>query len=226
MKGSIIGLIVFVATAASFSLGWYLNDSSNYSRAKDLYSSRIRALEAQKFEEIKKKQELLGQLEQKSHEILELKSQVSQNSISNKSDVLKLPERNKPLTVRTYFEGKLIGDSELIFAGARRVRNDDGTYKIVKEPVVRLPVKYKSLFTQTLTNIVEKPVVKRETTYNSNYYSDNRGVFPNRWGYGQPVIVNSATPVARPNQGQGNAGAYFNGNPHIRNDEVSKPRVR
>ena len=221
MKGAIYGFIVIVLSGASFSLGWYLNNSSHFDHAKDLYVSRINALEAQSLENNKKRQALLDQLHQKNNEILELKTQAFQDSTSNESITFRL-SGNRPLAVRTFFDGKLIGHSELVFAGSRPVKNGDGTFKVVKEPVVRLPIKYKSLFTQTLTNFVQRPTLKNQTTYNSNYYNDNRGFYPSTWGYGPSFNANPAIPPSAP---RGNKG-YYNGNPHIRNDEISKPRVR
>lgn len=226
MKDSIKFLGVLLICCTAFGAGWFINDSKNHKEAQSLYQSQVRALEMKSAQERLRSDSLLRDLETQTQKVTQLESELASHNSRSHQDLLRIPHSNKPFPVRTFLGTKFIGNAELIFAGAKRIKNPDGSEKIIKEPVVRLPNNYKSLFTTTTTNIIEKEISRTQNTYNSNYYNDNYSQFPHRLSYGRTI-----TPTTNPNNPSSISPStppnnpYHNNNPFIRNDEISKPRV-
>ncbi len=222
------GLTIFLGAALvcglGFGAGWFINDRYHFRAAHDLYQSQIRAAEGRLQDYRQKNRELETDLRDQTELVVELESRISSLELTEAPEdpAIRGPEKGGTFNVRAYLGTSYLGDADLMFTRARQTTDSKGNPRIVQEPVVRLPERFRSFFTTVTTNIIEKEVIREVPTNNSTTIVDNREVYNGLWGFGIPQVIHTVTPLDNP--GPRNAG--FNGNPRIINDELRKPRVR
>lgn len=219
MKGIFTGLGMLVLVALAFGIGWVGSSNLHRKEAEEVYLSQIRAAEFRLGEEKQRSRALEDEVKARTETIVDLEGQIARLEMTGHSTpAIKKPDTGSVFNVRAYLGTTYIGDAELLFTRARQTVDAQGNARVTQEPVVRLPEKFRSTFTEIKTNIVEKEVVREVAQNNSSTYIDNRGNVPALWGYGTPQLIQTLTPL------QGQSDPNFN--PRVINDELKKPRVR
>lgn len=225
MKVSMLMLILLCVCAAILtSLLVYSQNKSSNARSKDFdkLANEANALQLQVNELLNEQVRLSEELRAREKE-LAAAPEITTNEPPTE------PKPTSPYTQAFFAKAFLDGD----YVGLAKVspvfRTDEKTGQTVFENIVNLSADARGAITKTVTNVVERDVV-RNTTLNHNYSSR-----PNWYAYpawirpsptnGIPGRPTPTPPIARPNQPNTGSGQFVrpDGTPYWQNGGVWNP---